>query len=145
MKRFILAITLIALLACASYAVAGMGYGSITDPGGAYSTLLTSGSTTTASFVQTTNRNVLKGIILASYSASTQVQTATALTGTVSVKCGVTSSGPWVQAYDVNGNAITGISSQRIITLQDFCQFLQVNWTHGTGTSQPSIWALYSD
>ena len=143
MKKF-LSLIAVSVILMASMAYALPGAGSITNAAGAYVTqIFTNQNATVASAAQKVDRNTIKTFIFTNMSGN---GTALAIVpGTEVVQCGPTSTGPWVTAK-TQADTSMSTTTATIFTMNDFCQWVRVNWTRtGTGTSTISTWLLYGN
>lgn len=121
----------------------------IHNPAGATITQLWSnyaGTASTAKYsaVQKADRNTKKAIILVGYSSSGASQLTT-LPGTAVIQVAPTSSGPWVTAKDVFGNAMSVTSSGSYL-IDSLNQWYRIQFTKtATDTKGISAWILYAD
>ena len=116
----------------------------INSPAGAYVTqIFTNQNATVASAAQKVDRNTIKTFIFTNVSGNGAALAN--IPGTEVVQCGPTSTGPWVTAK-TQADTSMSTTAATIFTMNDFCQWVRVNWTRtGTGTSTISTWLLYDN
>lgn len=64
------------------------------------------------------------------------------LRGTATVQCGATSTGPYVTAKDINGNAVT-TTANASFDINSLCRYARVVWTRTS--NKISTWMFYSE
>lgn len=64
------------------------------------------------------------------------------LSGTATLQCGVTATGPYVTAKDITGAAVT-TATNTIFDIDSLCRYARVVWTRTS--NKVSAWIFYSE